>query len=62
MLSVVAVAPSSPWYLTVYPGGTTRPNASNINFPAGATTANAVLARFGATGRWPSTTRRGTRT
>ncbi len=51
MLSVVAVGPSAGGHLTVYPGGATRPTASNLNFPAGATTANAVLARFGSTGR-----------
>jgi hypothetical protein len=51
MLSVVAVTPSSAGYLTVFPGGGSVPNASNINFPAGATTANAVLSRIGATGR-----------
>jgi hypothetical protein len=51
MLSVVAVTPSSSGYVTVFPGGSSLPNASNINFPAGATTANAVLSRLGATGR-----------
>jgi Subtilase family len=50
MLSVAAVGPSAGGWLAVYPGGTTRPNASNLNFARGQTLANAVLARF-ATGR-----------
>ena len=50
MLSVVAVSPTASGWLTLYPGGTSLPNASNVNFTPGAVVANAALARFGAPG------------
>jgi hypothetical protein len=37
-------------YATVWPCGTTRPEASNVNFTAGATVANGVIAPIGADG------------
>jgi hypothetical protein len=51
MLSVVAVGPTAGGYLTVYPGSASLPATSNINFRAGATVANAVVARIGTDGR-----------
>lgn len=36
-----------PGFVTVFPCGTTQPNASNVNFTAGATVANAVLVKVG---------------
>ena len=38
-------------YVTVYADGTTRPNASNLNFPAGDTRANLVTVDVGADGK-----------
>jgi hypothetical protein len=51
MLGVVAVGPSASGYLTVYPSLEPLPPTSNINFRAGATVANAVVARIGSDGR-----------
>lgn len=38
-------------FMTVYPSGTTRPLASNLNFVAGDTRPNLVIARVGANGK-----------
>ncbi len=38
-------------YVTVYPDGSTKPNASNLNFPAGDTRANLVTVRLGSNGK-----------
>lgn len=50
MLNVTAVAPSLSTYITVYPGGSTRPLASNLNVSAGQVIPNMVLARVGPDG------------
>ncbi len=51
VLNVTAVQPRSTGYGTLYPSGTTRPTASNVNFRAGApATPNLVVVRTGATG------------
>ncbi|MEV7278914.1 protease pro-enzyme activation domain-containing protein [Streptomyces sp. NPDC093111] len=42
VLNVTVTAPSSGGFLTVWPDGTTLPNASNINWTAGQTVANLV--------------------
>lgn len=49
-LNVTVVDPTATGYLTVSPTGTTRPEASNINFAAGATIANLVVAKLGTAG------------
>lgn len=49
-LSVVAVQPTTGGYLQVYPGDTTRPGISSVNFVAGKTTSNSVIAEIGADG------------
>lgn len=49
-LNVTVVDPSAPGYLTVFPSGAGRPNASNINFVAGQTVPNMVIAKLGADG------------
>lgn len=51
VLNVTAAGPVSEGYLTVYPSGATRPDASNLNFSAGKTVANLVVAKVGADGR-----------
>jgi hypothetical protein len=50
VLNVTAVAPLGPGHLTVHPTGTSRPNASNVNYYPAHTTANTVIARVGTDG------------
>ena len=47
MLNVTAVAPTANTFITVYPGGTVRPMASNLNVSGGQVIPNMVLARVG---------------
>jgi hypothetical protein len=49
-LNVTAVTPSIEGFLTVFPSGVSLPNASNLNFTAGETRANAVISKVGADG------------
>jgi hypothetical protein len=52
ILNVTAAdSPGPDSYLTVWPTGNTRPLASNLNFVAGQTIPNLVIARIGANGR-----------
>ncbi|MEP7193157.1 MAG: hypothetical protein ABI903_09855, partial [Actinomycetota bacterium] len=46
-LNVTATDPTAAGYLTVYPGGGTRPGASNLNFVAKQTIPNLVLVPVG---------------
>ena len=50
-LNVTVTEPTALGYLTVYPTGATRPVASNANFVAGQTVANAVVIKVGAGGK-----------
>jgi len=50
MLNVTAVAPTANTFITVYPGGSGRPMASNLNAVAGQVVPNMVLARVGPEG------------
>ena len=50
MLNVTAVAPTANTFITVYPGGTGRPTASNLNVSGGQVIPNMVLARVGSDG------------
>ncbi|MEO5899704.1 MAG: hypothetical protein ABIR68_06180, partial [Ilumatobacteraceae bacterium] len=50
-LNVTATEPTAPGFLTVYPRGGSRPNASSVNFVAGQTVANMVIAKVGAGGQ-----------
>lgn len=50
-LNITVTNTDAPGYLTVWPTGDTRPNASSLNFAAGATAANTVIAKVGAGGR-----------
>ena len=50
MLNVTAVAPTANTFITVYPTGTERPLASNLNVSGGQVIPNMVLARLGANG------------
>ncbi|MFN8038400.1 MAG: carboxypeptidase regulatory-like domain-containing protein [Acidimicrobiales bacterium] len=50
VVNVTAVQPTATSHLTVWPAGAARPDASSLNFPAGATVPNLVIARVGADG------------
>ena len=50
VLNVTAVSPSGDGYLTVFPCGENQPNTSNVNYVAGQTVPNAVIAKVGAGG------------
>jgi hypothetical protein len=51
VLNVTVTAPAVGGYITVWPTGDTRPNASNLNFATGQTIANLVVAKVGTGGR-----------
>ena len=51
VLNVTVTAPQQAGNITVYPGVTTRPNASNLNFVAGQTIPNLVIAPVGSDGK-----------
>lgn len=50
VLNVTAVEPGANGYLTVWPGGTTRPTASSLNFSPGSVVPNLVVAGIGGDG------------
>ena len=47
VLNVTVTGATQPSYLTVFPAGTTRPNASNLNFVGGQTVPNRVIVKVG---------------
>jgi hypothetical protein len=51
VLNVTVTQPTAAGYLTVYPDGLTRPTSSNLNFTAGQTVPNLVIAPLGADGK-----------
>lgn len=51
VMNVTAVQPTAGGYLTVWPAGQTRPLASSLNFPAGATVPNLVISKIGTNGK-----------
>jgi hypothetical protein len=50
ILNVTATDPTTSSFLTVFPTGTTMPTSSNVNFVAGQTIPNLVIAKVGANG------------
>jgi len=50
VLNVTVTEPAAAGYITVYPCGGDPPNASNLNYTAGLTIANMVIAKIGANG------------
>jgi subtilisin family serine protease len=50
-LNVTATGASRSSFLTLYPSGSPRPNASNLNFVGGQTVPNMVIAQVGADGK-----------
>lgn len=51
VLNVTVTQPETTGFITVYPTGVPRPNASNLNFVAGQNVANAVIVKLGDGGR-----------
>lgn len=51
VLNLTATEPTATSFVTVHPTGEARPLASNLNFDAGETVANRVMAKLGAGGR-----------
>ena len=51
VLNVTVTQPKSGGYLTVWPDGTTRPTASNLDFSPGLTVSNLVIAQLGSDGK-----------
>ena len=51
VLNVTATSPTSSGFLTVYPDGGTRPSTSSVNFSAGETVPNLVIAPVGTDGK-----------
>lgn len=50
VMNLTVMSPSAAGHVTVYPCGTTRPTASNINYVAGQTVTNTVITRTGTGG------------
>ena len=50
-LNVTVVAPSAPGFLTVWPTGSARPNASSVNYSAGQIVPNGVMVKVGTGGQ-----------
>lgn len=46
-MNVTVTGPAGPGYVTLFPCGSTRPTASNVNFTAGRTVPNLVISKLG---------------
>ncbi|MUH51886.1 MAG: hypothetical protein F2789_11835, partial [Actinobacteria bacterium] len=51
VLNVTVTEPQTPGFVTVFPCGSAVPTASNLNFVAGQTVPNAVIAKLGTNGK-----------
>jgi len=51
ILNITVTNTTAPSFLTVWPSGSARPNASNLNWVAGQTVPNRVIAQIGASGK-----------
>ena len=51
VMNVTVTGPTADGYLTVYPSGAARPNASSLNFTPGKTVPNLVVVKLGTGGR-----------
>jgi hypothetical protein len=51
VLNVTAISARAPGYITVFPCGTDRPNAANLNYTAGQIVPNAVFAKLDSDGK-----------
>ena len=50
-MNVTVTEPTGSGFLTIFPAGTTRPLAANLNYDPGKTVPNLVVAKLGASGR-----------
>jgi hypothetical protein len=50
VLNVTVTEPQGAGFVTVFPCGSARPNASNVNYVAGKTIPNLVFSKLGPTG------------
>jgi hypothetical protein len=51
VMNVTVTEAQAAGYLTVYPCGSPRPTASNLNYTTGSTVANAVIVKVGTNGQ-----------
>ena len=51
VLNVTVTEAEAPGFITVFPCGAERPNAANLNYVAGSTIPNAVIAKIGTGGK-----------
>ena len=51
ILNATVVSPAGPGFLTIFPTGTARPNASDLNYAAGEIRPNLVIVKLGTNGR-----------
>jgi uncharacterized protein (DUF1501 family) len=51
VMNVTVTDPTAPGFVTVWPTGEAKPNASSLNFVAGQTVPNLVMSKVGANGR-----------
>jgi hypothetical protein len=51
VLNITVTAPTGAGFITAYPCGIDPPLASNLNYAAGSTVANAVIAKIGTNGQ-----------
>ena len=51
VVNLTVTQPSAPGFITAYPTGTERPNASSLNFIPGQTVPNLVVAKVGQNGQ-----------
>jgi uncharacterized protein (DUF1501 family) len=51
VMNVTVTEPTAPGFVTVWPTGEAKPNASSLNFVAGQTVPNLVMSKVGANGR-----------
>ena len=50
VLNITVTEPQGPGFITIWPCGTERPNASNLNYTTGTTIPNAVITKLTTTG------------
>lgn len=50
-MNITVTQPQAAGYITAYPCGTPRPNASNVNYLPGQTIPNNVISKIGTNGK-----------
>jgi RHS repeat-associated protein len=46
-INITVPEPTTPGFVTIYPGGTSRPNVSNVNYTAGRSVSNSAIVKLG---------------